>query len=222
MEYKIQQQLDELLNLEIEVQKCTVVIKQGLLSPQALVQTCTTINTKLNELSTKMRELEMDMEGFDSHSKRDHDSLLKTISHHKTEIERLRTSARSATVVYNKKIAAQHYHKEKLELLGAYAGSRANKGGSKGSEVIEALQRTRGLISQQLDKTQETMKYLDEGSEKLRQTYAEYQSHRGAVASNAQLLNKLATRMMTDSVFVYFAFAVYIAVCMYILRKRLF
>eukprot|EP00667_Euglena_gracilis_P023200 EG_transcript_26093 len=220
MDDAFQRQLDQFLNVEIDVQRCIVALRQGDLSTQGVVQMCTAINAKLNGLGTQIAELEMDVQGIDGPAP-GAEAAVTALAQHKQEVDTLRSAVRNAAQLHNRKMASQRFQREKLELLRTASGSK-RKDATLASDMVQSLQRARGLISRELEKSNDTIRLLDEGSEKLKHTFAEYQQHRSVVSSNTQLLNKLATRMLTDAIFVYLAFAVYVAVCLYIVWRRVF
>lgn len=217
-----QRRLDELLAAEIDVQRCVVALRQGSIPHSSVVQMCTTITAKLQALSANILDLELDLQGTGHAADTGAESMLQAVAQHKREVEVLREAMRTAALYHHRQNADQRTQSDRAELLGKWGPSSGQGGAPLDTDATASLRRARGLLSRELERSADTMRLLDEGSEKLRHTHAEYQAHRGALASSVVLLNRLAMRVMADAVFVYFAFAVYVFVCAYILSRRLF
>ena len=88
-------------------------------------------------------------------------------------------------------------------------------------DVTESLRRTRALMANELQRTEATLRSLDEQGKKLRGTLNEHRGIDGTLASGRRKLNRLETRDMTDKVLFALAFGFFVCVVLHIVNKRL-
>eukprot|EP00906_Rhabdomonas_costata_P016341 RCo023441 len=207
-----EEQLQELLELEIELHRGIAEIRQSSLASASVVPLCHRINQKFSEMERRLASLE---------SASSKPAVLKAAERHKRELQALRREAKEVVAAYFRE-GGQRHQKHREELLGGGLANPAKGAGALSADALQALRRTHSLLSNELERTNETMRLLDAGSTKLRQTRNEFQAHRATIASSGGLLQRLKLRGITDAVLVYFAFAVFLGVCGYILRRRVF
>ena len=100
-------------------------------------------------------------------------------------------------------------------------GYTARQSAQTARDVTESLRRTRALMANELQRTEASLRSLDDQGKKLKTTLNEHRGIDGTLASGRRKLNRLDTRDTTDKVLFALAFGFFCCVVLHIVHKRL-
>ncbi|XP_049867004.1 vesicle transport protein SEC20-like [Pectinophora gossypiella] len=122
--------------------------------------------------------------------------------------------------------------KQRQELLKPAESEDSNVRNRKKVDRDGLLQMSTGVtdqllsISRQLadttQRSQHTLDSLVSSSSTVQSTQSELENTAGTISQSSKLLKKYGRREFTDKVIMFFAFLFFVAVCLYIVQKRLF
>ncbi|XP_014368068.2 vesicle transport protein SEC20 [Papilio machaon] len=93
---------------------------------------------------------------------------------------------------------------------------------SMSSGVTEQLLAISRQLADTTQRSQATLDTLVSSSSAVHGTQSELENTAGTISQSSKLLNKYGRREFTDKVIMFFAFLFFLAVCLYIVQKRLF
>ena len=150
------------------------------------------------------------------------------VRRHRTEGATLAQSLRELTakVSGNRELQEEAARRALLGGCGtaggdATGGLTARAKAHSARDVTESLRRTRQMMAEELERTDGTLRALDEQGKVLKDTLQEQRGIGGALGTGRRALNRMSRRDFTDRVLLVLGFGFFFVVVLYILKRRL-
>ncbi|XP_072944360.1 vesicle transport protein SEC20 [Epargyreus clarus] len=199
------------------------------------ILSCNNSIERLNELNelgrAAIREIREEMEKLDTYAKdaRDskYDKELETQRHILAGLLRDFKEANIRRMFAIEKSQREDLFTPEEDKDGVRKRNKKGKVDSDGllqmsTGVTEQLLSISRQLADTTQRSQDTLDSLVSSSSTVHGTQSELQNTAGSISQSSKLLNKYGRREFTDKVIMFFAFLFFLAVCLYIVQKRMF
>ena len=158
----------------------------------------------------------------------DEEDMRSQVRRHRAESEALTASLRElAAKVRTDRVSRQAAERaallagksERITSVSSGLDGRAHANAAR--NVTESLRRTRQLMASELQRTDATLRSLDEQGKSLKGTLGEQRGIQETLGTGRRKLNRLAQRETTDKVLIGCAFVFFVLVVLHIIKRRL-
>ncbi|KAJ3169123.1 Vesicle transport protein S20 [Geranomyces variabilis] len=223
----IQRQLDVLTRSELHLQTAVRELAEFAGPPLDVVARNDAIRGELKAILRGIEDIKL---AADEEARpADTELILDRVVHHEHQHRQLQLALRAANL-QTKQNAERRAAAEREELLRGGTDRRqarmakmqdANSALQASSELTSSLSQALGMLSNEVEKSEEMTKALDDSTQVMQKTSNEYRTLSMAVRSSRQLITKLQRRDWTDRLLLLFGLLVFTLTVLSILRRRL-